>query len=174
MSQPESERGYYDFLEALAKFVKPYFYLELGCAEGRAFNRVAPYAELAYAVDVDAKRFEAIRHNENLVWYPGDTLDFINSLKDEEFDLVFSDAHQVYERAAEDFWAIFPFVRDGGLIVFDDSHPPNYEKMMPHKCGEVYKLAEDLRDSMLCEIVTIPIDCGFSIVRKAKKQVSWL
>jgi len=167
--------GFYLNTPSLLKKPKPWIYAEFGIRNGDTFNLVAPLFEKAYAVDhVDC--LTPIQHNANLIWFHGSTTEFINNLSDEKFDLVFIDADHSYEQSMKDFAGVFPFVKDNGIIVLHDSYPPNEAHTGEGSaCGDVWKTAWEIRTQWknVCEIVTIPAEFGFSIIRKAEGQLLW-
>jgi hypothetical protein len=153
-------------------------YLELGIRSGSCFNRVAPLAKEAYAVDID-DCYKKIKENKNLVWYHGRTTDFLKEHnKDKKFDLVFIDADHKHESSLSDFNNVFSLVNENGLILLHDVYPPSKEFLSPKYCSDTYKTSICIRRdfSDVCEIVTLPFYYGLAIVRKIPlgKQLLWM
>lgn len=151
-------------------------YLELGIRKGPCFNSIAPLSkDKAYAVDIN-DCYKAIKHNKNLVWFHGSSVDFLkNHNKKKKFDLVFIDADHNYRSSLRDFDLVFPLVNDNGLILMHDTYPPSEEYLTPSRCGDTYKTAEFIRFhyNHKCEICTLPFFYGIAIVRKLDRQLLW-
>lgn len=150
-------------------------YLELGIRSGSCFNCVARFANEAFAVDIDDCH-KHIKNNKNLVWFHGTTNDFFKKHnKKKKFDLVFIDACHSHIASLEDFTNVLPLTNDNGLILLHDTYPPSEKFTNNHYCSDTYKTAEVIkRDfSKQCEIVTIPLFYGVSIVRKLDRQLLW-
>ena len=156
-------------------------YLELGTFRGRTFNKVAPFANNAYAVDMNIRMKKYIAHNKNLIFFHCSTDEFFSQLKDDvKFDLIFIDACHLYENSMRDFENSFKHIKDNGIIILHDTYPPNenyISEKINRNCGDSYKTALEIKKNWLdvCEISTLPFWFGISIVRKIPKdiQVYW-
>jgi hypothetical protein len=149
-------------------------YLELGVQKGSCFNRVAPLAKEAYAVDI-INSFDLIKENKNLIWFQGYTTDFLYKHDvNKKFDLVFIDADHKHEASLLDFKTVLPLVNFNGLILLHDTYPPSEEYTSPKYCYDTYKTADYIRRNIPeVEIVTIPLFFGLSIVRNLNRQLLW-
>lgn len=150
-------------------------YLELGIRNGPCFNKVAPLAKEAYAVDI-VDCHKCIKENKNLIWYHGTTTDFLKKHnKNKKFDLVFIDADHNHVASLNDFELVFPLVNDNGLILLHDTYPTCEELTSFKYCGDTYKTADYIKRnySDKCEIATLPFYYGIGIVRKLNRQLLW-
>ncbi len=158
-------------------FPKPHIYCELGVSIGKTFNLIAPLVDKAYAVDM-LDIHDKIKHNSNLVWFHGKTDEFFEYLKKnpETFSVVFIDTDVGTQK---DFDSIFPYVRDNGFILIHDTYPESEKRIHEWRIGglevDAFDTAWHIRTNYnnKCEIVTIPISCGLSIIRKANRQILW-
>jgi len=151
-------------------------YLELGVFRGRTFNRVAPYAKNAYAVDMKKVFYKYIAHNENLVWYRCTTDEFFEQLDENTmFDLVFIDANHSRENSMRDFKNSFKHLNGNGIILLHDTYPPDESQITDgiNGCGTAYQTALEIKQEWgeVCEITTLPFWFGISIVRKISNNV---
>jgi len=156
-------------------------YLELGVFRCRTFNKVAPLAKNAYAVDSSPRRRKYATQNKNLIWFNQTTDDFFKQLDDGiMFDLVFIDACHSYQNSMMDFKNSFKHLNDNGIIILHDTYPPSDAFISDGSvrgCGGVYQTALEIKKewSDVCEITTLPFWFGLSIVRKIPRdiQVHW-
>jgi hypothetical protein len=150
-------------------------YLEIGIRSGPCFNAVAPLATESYAVDIDKRCYNNIKHNKNLIWFCGKSTDFLrqhNSKK--KFDLVFIDGAHEYKASLGDFEQVLPLVNENGIILLHDTYPPEERFLSKSYCNDTYKTAEHIkRNYTQYELVTLPFYYGISIVRKIERQLLW-
>ncbi len=155
--------------------IRPNRYVELGIYKAQTFNLVAPIFKIAHAVDSNP-RSESHITAPNAVWHNRTTDSFISTL-DKQFviDMVFIDALHTHDQSLKDFLGIIPFVRPNGLILLHDTYPYKKQLIIHEKCGDVYKTAWTIRNTMKeeFEIVTLPFYFGLSVIRKADKQLMW-
>ena len=143
------------------------------------FKLVAPLFDVAHAVDVDPQCLDYVKDVKSLVWHNMTTDNFIKNEmpKIGEVDFVFIDACHTFEASFNDFLGMAPYVRDNGIVLLHDSHPPRQKFIREdgNLSGEVYKTAEKIRNDpdirKNWEIVTLPVDFGVSILRKADRQL---
>ena len=149
-------------------------YLELGIRRGPCFNALAPLFKEAYAVDiVDCRKY--IKNNSNLIWYHGKSEDFLsNHDRKKPFDMVFIDADHKHESSLRDFENVKPLTREGGLILFHDTYPPEEIFTSKKYCNDTYKTAEYIRKHYPnYEFVTFPFYFGVSVFRNTERQLIW-
>ena len=147
-------------------------YLELGVQRGNCFNEIAPLANNAYAVDI-IDSYSLIKHNSNLKWFQGKTLDFLKNCTI-KFDLIFIDADHSYEASLEDFKYSLPLIKENGLILLHDTYPPTEEYTSKSYCYDTYKTAFYIRENFKdIECVTLPMYYGVTIVRNLNRQLLW-
>lgn len=147
-------------------------YLELGVAAGGTFNRIAPLAKRAIAVDIRIQTYKSIKRNKNLKWYHGSTNAFFKQYKKTNLDLVFIDADHSHKASMSDFKKVFPLVKRNGIIILHDTYPPSKYFIHKRRCGDSYKTAiaikRDYKD--VAEIMTLPFYYGITIIRKIEKE----
>ena len=157
-----------------AGFLKTY--LELGCKKGGTFNKIAPLADVAYAVDVNESYYRKIKGNKNLKWVCATSKDFLeNYNKEFKFDMIFIDADHSYEASLSDFQLSFPLLDDNRIIVMHDTYPPTEAFSKSGLCADTYKTAEWIRKNMTnqAEVLTLPFYFGITIIRKTSKHLHW-
>lgn len=164
-----------DIAEGLALTEGLTNYAEIGVRTGPVFNAVAPFAQNAYAVDIDESTYGHIRKNKNLKWYHGRSDDFFIEHSKVSFDMIFIDADHSHEASMKDFISASKVIRDNGLILMHDTHPQEPKYLSARKCDHVYETAWKIRQeySKDFEIVTLPFYLGISIIRKANRQLLW-
>ena len=172
------------FLKCLVEFIKEdsrwnsIKYLEFGIRTAETFNSISPLCELAVGVDVQDCSM-GMNLSSNVLFYNMTTDEYIErflSNGDVMFNVVFIDAFHSEVQVSKDFWGVFPYVVDNGIIIMHDTFPKSREHIDINWCGDCYKFAWDLRRNHndVCEICTIPANFGLSIVRKSNKQLCFL
>lgn len=159
----------------LAKWIKPQIYVEYGVRNSNVLSPMLDYCEKIYAVDLSPCNYS---QNSKIKFYQMSTDDFCTQIIDKEkllIDMVFIDADHSHEQSLKDFNNIFPFVIEDGLILLHDTYPYDIAFTDPSYCHDAYKTAWYIKQNYQdkCEIVTLPFNPGFSIVRKCKKQLAW-
>jgi predicted O-methyltransferase YrrM len=165
-----------ELVAAIARFLKPTFYVELGCNSGDTFEKVEPYCSRAVAVDIKEDRFDHLQARglgDHFVCK--DSLDYIATLDDETVELCFIDSSHQEEMTFREFSAIAPKMTKNGIILMHDSYPPNQDYEQSDKCGGVSRAVERIRkNNAMFEFVTMPCQFGLTIARKSYgKQVLW-
>ena len=89
--------------------------------------------------------------------------------------MVFIDADHKHESSIRDFNLAFPYVVEDGFIFLHDTYPAADRWTSYKLCGDTYKTAEYIRMNYnrICEIFTIPLNPGLSLVRKCTYQMQW-
>lgn len=86
--------------------------------------------------------------------------------------LAFIDGDHNYEQAKKDFWNTWKILNDEGVIALHDTYPPDASWTDENKCGDVYRLRQELekRDDM--DVFTLGRGCvigvGVTFVRKKR------
>lgn len=89
----------------------------------------------------------------------------------------FIDGDHRYEQAARDFWNLWPLLVPEGVIALHDTYPPSEEWTDENRCGDVYRLRQELekRDDM--DVFTLGRGCvigvGVTFVRKKRSDYSY-
>lgn len=166
-----------DFIELLAKRMKPDIYLELGLGpDAECMKRVRGYCLRALGVDKEIPR-ESFRAE----FFHMSTKEFFTHLQVIDFalgsiDLCLIDADHSQVQVEGDFFAVLPYMKEDGLILLHDTYPANEEMCAPGYSGDCWKAARDLclvLGSYNLEIVTLPFPPGLTIVRKRSKHLLW-
>jgi len=165
----------------IAKLFRPRVYVEIGAKNGDTFNLIAPFSTLAVAVDI--KPMRGISLTPNVYVYQMSSKKFIEKWKTNwvepiPIDMLFIDADHSYPCVMEDFRGLAPLVREGtGLIFLHDTYPVSYDLLVPERCNDAWRAAEEIRRSdefKDFEIVTLPGPiAGLSIIRKSEKHLHW-
>lgn len=138
-------------------------YVEIGVRSGQTFNRAAPHAEYAHAVDVE--RHPHV-HETGAFWeMPSD--EFFEHWHGEA-DVVFIDGDHSYEQAARDFANALSRLADDGVIVLHDTWPTTPDD--PDTTGTVWRLATELEQNPGLETFTVPVWPGLTIVQRARPE----
>jgi predicted O-methyltransferase YrrM len=165
---------HYEFLELLAKRLRPQLYVELGVAAAKCIERVAPYCHRAIGVDVQAPN--AIRGYE---FFHGSTVDFFKEFASvlEPVELAFIDADHRHAASLQDFESLLPHVANDGLILLHDTYPENARWLADDHCSDSYRTAEAIYCRSVeygVEVATLPAPPGLTIVRKRRSPMVWL
>lgn len=153
-------------------------YVELGVGQCEQINMIVPYVNTAIGIDIN-DRYK-YRINDNATFLNISTNNFYRWWKKrkgiESIDLLFIDADHSYTQSYIDFLNYRTLVKYDGLILFHDSYPSCKENTESKESGEVWRTIWDIRKKhpVDFEVVTIPGECGLSIVRKANRQLKWI
>jgi len=158
------------FMEHIFMWLKPEQYLELGVREGHNLNSVSNYCIKSIGVDLQEPH---IQFGSNVEFYKMTTDDFLTDFaKDWVYDAVFIDADHSYEQSLKDFENVKNNVIEDGFIFLHDTYP--YDEIMfdPGLSHEVYKTALYIKENYIdeFEILTLPFNPGFTIVKKMKRN----
>ncbi len=167
---PYETFGHTHFLEHLFSWLKPELYLELGVRDGFNLNAVAKFCHKAIGVDLSSP---IISLDENIEFYLGSTDDYFETLPiDVKFDAVFIDADHSHEQSLKDFLNVKDRVITDGFIFFHDTYPYDEYMFDPGLSHDVYKTALYIKENLIdeFEILTLPINPGFTIVKKMKRN----
>lgn len=83
----------------------------------------------------------------------------------------FIDGDHNYEQAAKDFWNVWPLVVEHGVVALHDTYPPDESYTDENRCGDVFKLRQQLEvKSNQMDVFTVTrgaaIGVGITFVRK--------
>lgn len=125
--KPLYETQYYRFLYELVRDTKPAIVVEIGTRRGESAIQMAtahPGSQIL-TIDIDPNSAEFIRKMKlkNLRAITSDSAKAVHEVKIwAPFDMLFIDSDHCYERATAEFKAYSPFVKKGGIMIFDDIH----------------------------------------------------
>ena len=176
-STPATKENWHeDFIKKLAESLKPKVYVELGLYQCELFNKIVPYAENLFGVDINPEAGRWMTKSEKTLFFHGTTDEFVEQVKSNnlKIDLLFIDADHCKESVLNDFWNYFPYVNDHGIILLHDTYPKNLQYTDKGYCGDAYLAINELKNHQdEFELMTIPIHPGLTLIRKRKTQLSW-
>jgi len=160
------------FLVAMAKWIKPQCYLELGVRDGTSLWPISEHCKVAFGVDLNLSsiRFES---KSNITLVEKTTDDFFKELAtDVQFDMVFIDANHTHTASLKDFTNVVPHVITDGFIFLHDTYPCSEELLQPQFCSDSYKTPLYLKKHFIddFEILTLPFNPGLTLVKKMKRN----
>lgn len=167
-----------DFIELIAKRMKPDIYLELGLGpDAECMNRIFGYCKRAIGVDVKSTR----KHNPAWELFHLSTDEFFHDsaplwLEKESVDLCLVDADHSAKAVEQDFFSVFPYIKQDGIVLLHDTYPENEAMTAPGYSGDCFLTAAMLpvgAGHYGYEIVTLPVPPGLTIIRKRKKHLLW-
>jgi len=174
-TEPESGIIHEPLVAAIAAFLRPQLYVELGANGASTFRMVVPFAERGIAVDIEAYEhfFEGIPNGR---FVRQDSVEFLRGLDDDCVDLCFIDSSHEYGTTIAEFEQLVRVVRPNGVVLFHDSHPPNEAYISVGACGGVCDAIQTLKQRFVTtfEFATLPAQFGLTIARKnLGRQLLW-
>ena len=165
---------HYEFLELLARRLRPRLYVELGVAAAKCIERVAPHCQRA--IGVDRKMPNPIQGYE---FFHGTTVEFFRAFAAQAplVELAFIDADHGHAASLLDFELLLPNVANDGLVLLHDTYPENASWLTDDHCSDSFRTADAIYHRAFeygVEIVTLPVPPGLTIVRKRQGQIAWL
>jgi hypothetical protein len=109
---------------------------------------------------------------KRVVCFAGPSDDLFKRVPMGPIAFAFIDGDHCYEQAKKDFWNTWAILADEGVIALHDTYPPSEEWTSENKCGDVYRLRQELeaRDDM--DVFTLGRGCvigvGITLVRKKR------
>lgn len=161
---------------AIARFLAPQLYVELGIEHATTLIAVLPYCVRAIAVDIYDRSAECAGF-PTATFIQADSRDFLPTLNDDAIDLCFLDSSHEFAATVQEFAWLDRKVRPNGVVLFHDAYPPNSEFAQPGNCGRVCEAVAKLKVDYASrwEFVTLPAQFGLTIARKnLGKQLLWL
>ena len=156
--------------------------LEIGCGESSIYlsELAEKYNRKCYHIEYSKSGVENMKNTKgyfgkNSQVFNMKSEDFFKTLKTADIGypklaLAFIDGDHNYEVATYDFENVEKYLVTGGYVFLHDTLPPDDSWKVPHKCGTVYKLREDLEfERKNYEVFTFPksaFDVGLTMVRK--------
>lgn len=85
----------------------------------------------------------------------------------------FIDGDHNYEQAKKDFWNAWPLLVEDGVLALHDTYPPDETWTDENRCGDVYRLRQELEKNPDMECLTLGRGCvigvGVTFVKKKRK-----
>ena len=114
------KQEYKDLIVELANLFRPKVYVEIGAKSGYVFNAVAPFCDLAVAVDI---RLSGIKRSKNILCFEQSSQNFATAWN-KEIDLLFIDGDHSEQAVFNDFLLLSRFIKPyTGLILLHDTYP---------------------------------------------------
>jgi predicted O-methyltransferase YrrM len=158
------------FIVLIARILRPKVYVELGIYQGDLFNKLLPYCDKMYAVDINNYSSNYIKNSGKVEFFHGSSSSFIEVIQSNKvkIDLLFIDADHSMDAVLQDFYNYFPYVNKNGLILVHDSFPQSLEYTDEGYSGTCYKAIEIIKANLTVEyeILTIPFPPGITMIRK--------
>lgn len=150
-----------DFVAILAHIYQPKVYLELGLYDGETFQKVRratfDFGSRCIGVDIKKPPIDGEIYTQT-------TDEFFKSY-DEKVDMIFIDADHRYESVVKDLENSLKILNKTGCIVLHDTDPDNDSLFDPSRCGDSYRIVNDIEQNTNLNITTFPIsEAGLSIV----------
>lgn len=165
-----------DFIIHLASVIRPTTYVELGLYECELFNKMIPYANRLFGVDMATEAGAHMVKSSKTTFVNARTDEFCQIAIREgiSIDLLFIDANHSYDSVKSDFLGFLPLVNEGGLIVLHDSYPKDLKHTGSGYCGDGYRAIDELtRAANGYEMMTIPVHPGLTLARKRQNHLPW-
>lgn len=113
---------------------------------------------------------------ERCVLFAGPSDDFFRDVKLTPLALSFIDGDHNYEQAKKDFYNFLDRTVEGGFIFLHDTHPPDDSYLPDYRCGDVYKLRQEIEKDPYLDCITLTqgtaMGVGITIVRKKPKEMT--
>lgn len=162
-----------EFVEFIASYTKPQVYVELGVYDGSTFNRVYPHVQ-SWSYGVDIKPLMDDSDKPNCYIYTETTQDFFELWQEdihEDIDLMFIDADHNKDAVLKDVANFWPYLKeDTGLMLLHDTWPLNKQQTAPGYSGNCYLVTGELKNKYSCEVLTIPVPYGLTMIRKVGRD----
>lgn len=116
-------------------------YVEVGVETGATIRHVAPGCSEVHGVDV--QDCEPVMPAGSTFWHM-DSDRFFREYDGPPPHVVFVDGLHTYEQASRDYAGARGILASGGAIFLHDTCPAEPGDLDPARCGDVYRLREDL------------------------------
>lgn len=170
---------YIDIIVLIAKSLQPQTYVELGVYQCDVINKLMPYVKnQAYAIDISADSKSFLKKDHRANFFLGSAREFAKKIIDEKIiiDMLFIDADHRKEAVLDDFNALFPYVREDGIIFLHDGYPRDIKQTQAGYCSNAWEAIDELTRSAgdSYEMMTLPQHPGLTLCRKRTKQIPWI
>jgi hypothetical protein len=190
--EPSAPRGgdHGDVVAAIARFLEPNVYVELGCHHLATFEKVAPHCMHAIGIDREpipmgpnAALIENGLHFSDTATgrcrslIVIDTVQYLSACNDAWVDLIFLDSSHEFEATVRELIQIQRVLVPNGVLLMHDTYPPNPDQAIPGRCGDVWKVPAMMRHMPHWECSTLAAEYGLTIARKLPREgghVAWM
>lgn len=123
---------------------------------------------------IAGKQFEF----QNSLFFMAGSDEFFADVNPRGLALSFIDGDHNYAQAKKDFENFLERTYENGYILLHDTYPPTEEYLCPDsKCGDVYKLRQELEKDPRVDVMTLPIGTamgvGLTICRKKPSKLEY-
>lgn len=151
------------------------------------FSRKVYHCDISESDITNMRTVDGIFHPRSQI-YLGRSDDFFKEMGFSPIALGFIDGDHNYEQVKKDFDNLLLPLVDGGFIFLHDTYPPHDDYLSEHRCGNVYRLRQELEQRIDLDCFTFPngaMGVGFTMIRKLPQEqpsyrrktgpdVSWL
>jgi hypothetical protein len=139
-------------------------YIEYGVRWGDNMSKISPLVKKSYGVDIQDPQSIP----ENCLFYKCLTDEFSKkTLPDLKYHFAFIDADHKFESCFKDFQYIYEYLQPNGYIFLHDTYPCEERFLDPGACNDCYKTPIEIKKNYPnLEILTLPLNPGFTIIRK--------
>ena len=86
-------------------------------------------------------------------------------------DLIFIDADHSKDAVLKDVDSFWPYIKpDTGLLILHDTWPLNKQQTAPGYSGDCYLATKEIVSKYSCELLTIPVPYGITLIRRVGKD----
>ena len=167
-----------EFIASIAKWYKPNLFIEYGFGNGNSSSRVYEHCQRIISVDINNNPLT--KTIPKLEFFNMNTREFKNVFLDSPncpiVDMAFIDADHDSNVAFQDFEDLFPHIIENGIIFLHDTFPCDERWLAPGCCNDSYKVPRMIKAKYgnVCDILTIPIQPGLTVVRKETRYLDYL
>lgn len=119
------------------------------------------------------ERDETPAQQKRVVCFAGASDEFFKRLDMRPIAYAFIDGDHRYEQAKRDFWNTWELLVEDGIIALHDTYPPDETWTDENRCGDVYRLRQELEQHPDMDVLTLGRGCvigvGITLVRKKRK-----
>ena len=165
---------YYEIITEIVKGCAFESFLEIGIGCGVLAGKLAercPLLKQVTGVDI----LDGSAPPDGVEWIRKVSSDEFFRIDERTWDCILVDGDHMRPQATRDAINALKVLNDDGLIFLHDTYPPNDH---PHTtshmvCGDVYKTYLAMAERTDLEVVTLPLWCGLTIVRRVHERRLW-
>jgi hypothetical protein len=170
----EQTSAYYEVITEIVKGCAFESFLEVGIGCGvlaGKLNERCPLLKQITGVDI----LGGDPPPDGVEWIREVASDDFFRTDDRTWDCIFVDGDHMRPQATRDTINAMRVLNDDGLLFIHDTYPPNdLDQTVGHMvCGDVYKTYLALAERTDLEVVTLPLWCGLTIVRRVHERRLW-
>lgn len=115
---------------------------------------------------------------KRVVCFGGSSDQFFKRVPIAPIAFAFIDGDHSYLQVKEDFWNVWKFLQEDGVVVLHDTAPPDETWINENQCGDVYKLRQELQVEFIkMDVLTLRKGCalgvGITFVRKRPRSMEF-